>query len=767
MSEPEADLLNSIEPSGPEGSWSLYLHRRVMRLLLMHDQKVFHGSFRVFYAESTLPKIPLLQLYDRYLKLVTLSDELLDDILPRIHRQLSLQTTYTFLQEEAPTRGNINWQRTFERNLRQSPGMPPVRFDTQLRQRDMATPENVLVVTILLTYRQTLQAALQEEFDDEALNVQERQTLVELDERIERELASPYAYALLETAWQEDIEMLIEQVSPKLRPGVGPYRDLIAWWEQFRDLRIGRAWEGRNLILASRRSDENAIAWLYELWIVLEIIHFLHSMGAIQTSDVDVEADRLQFIFEWGKRRFRFRYNRQLESRTPQALGWQHAPSVRPDYTIEREDPLKICHNGSLIWREPAVILDAKYYLTGSDPVNAHGAIKKMLGDMRLLDVQYGALFFPLLSEPSEGQEETRTITQQTPLTQERSSTKTMIRLYRLVPGMEFDLLQARLRAILIYATEQLPEREPLACHGVWLDSDSINASQSTVTTYNVLCPKRHIGPDAFLLVNDREHCLKDPYRCHVIGQPIMPPIVIRATSLNDVQEQSSNIRTRNDDLLTKAEQVEDEEEAEQLRSQILTGIGRTVEQFVQLRGNTKSIEAEFERWTFEDYWKRHSRSLAEETRNILLSGEFVWQEYEQTDLIDWAAPAVQYCRALEAEIKRRLYDHYPKQYILSKTNPHLTLGSMVFIYNNRKSGDAQHNWRIFLSLVQLSKSDVNDFTTMMQRLATERVDKYRNLLAHGDPVSREIAQSLRNSILGKKNQPGILPWLAEHLEPV
>ena len=228
MSEPEADILNGIEPSVSAGSWPLYLHRRVMRLLLMHDQKVFRGSFRVFYAESILPKIPLLQLYDRYLKLMTLSDELLDDILPRIRRQLSLQTTYTSLQEEAPTRGDIDWQRTFERNLRQSPGLSPVRFDTQLRQRDMATPENILVVAILLTYRQTLQSALREEFDDEALNVQERQTLVELDERVERELAAPYAYALLEMARQEDIEILIEQVLPKLRPGVGsiprPYR---------------------------------------------------------------------------------------------------------------------------------------------------------------------------------------------------------------------------------------------------------------------------------------------------------------------------------------------------------------------------------------------------------------------------------------------------------------------------------------------------------------------------------------------------------------
>ena len=343
-------------------------------------------------------------------------------------------------------------------------------------------------------------------------------------------------------------------------------------------------------------------------------------MGAIQTSDVSVEADRLQFIFEWEKQYFRFRYNRQFESRTPRALGWQHAPSVRPDYTIEREEPLEIGHNGALIWREPAVILDAKYYLAGSDPVNTHGAIKKMLGDMRLLDVQYGALFFPHLPEPLEGQQETRTITQQTPLTQVLSSTRTMIRLYKLVPGMDIDLLQIRLRAILTYVTEHLPEREPLACHGVWLDSDSINASQSTVTTYNVLCPKLHIGPDAFLLVNDREHCLKDPYRCHVIGQPIMPPdCYSRYPSLSDVQEQSNNIRTRNDDLLTQAEQIEDEEKAEQLRSQIMTGIGRTVEQFVKLRGNTKSIEAEFERWTFEDYWKRHSRHLAEETSQYSL----------------------------------------------------------------------------------------------------------------------------------------------------
>jgi len=32
---------------------------------------------------------------------------------------------------------------------------------------------------------------------------------------------------------------------------------------------------------------------------------------------------------------------------------------------------------------------------------------------------------------------------------------------------------------------------------------------------------------------------------------------------------------------------------------------------------------------------------LAEETRHMLLSGEFVWDEYQGTYLKDWAAPAV------------------------------------------------------------------------------------------------------------------------------
>ena len=128
--------------------WSQYLQRHVMRLLLLHDQQLFRGEFCTFFTGSRLPKIPLLQFYDNYLKLLMFSDELLDDILPRIRRQLSLQTNQISLQEEAPTRGEIDWQRTITRTINEAPDQPPLRFDTRQRQQHTSVPENVLFVAL-------------------------------------------------------------------------------------------------------------------------------------------------------------------------------------------------------------------------------------------------------------------------------------------------------------------------------------------------------------------------------------------------------------------------------------------------------------------------------------------------------------------------------------------------------------------------------------------------------------------------------------------
>ncbi len=534
-------MIESVTTGEPTQTslWSQQLQRRILRLLFQHDESLFRHQFSCFFVKSTLPSIPLLQQYDRYVKLRTLSNELLDDILPRIRRQLSLKTSHARLHEEAPTRGDIDWQRTLERSWSLSPGQPPLRFDTRLRQRHLETPENILTVAILLAYRQELQRAIKDSFEDEELRLGEQQVFVSADERAERELAAPYARALMKQAWNVDIDALIQQVAPYLRPGPNPYRDLLAWWQRFDQFRIGRASDTRSLALASKRTDEKTDAWLYELWIVLECIHLLYEESSIQTSDMQIDTDLLQCTFTWHGRRFRLLYNRQLDTATSFASDWEHGPSSRPDYTLEREKPLEIRHQGELIWREPPVVLDAKYYLSGSDPTNTHGPIKKLLGDMTLLSAQRGILFFPQLPEP-EGEEQVTRIVRRTGKQYHASGESLpQVNLYHLEPTMPFRALQKRLRAILDLAVQHLPERPLPTCQGVWLDPDIVNASQHTFSPHTVLCPKPHIGPGVFDLVNAETDCLKNASLCHVIGQSIIPPFVARVAIQEQLQKNS------------------------------------------------------------------------------------------------------------------------------------------------------------------------------------------------------------------------------------
>src|SRR5260370_19852968 len=253
--------------------WSQQLQRRILRLLLQHDKPLLRNQFRQFFVESTLPQLPLLQQYDRYVKLQILSNELLDDILPRIRRQLSLKTSRARLLEEAPTRGEIDWQRTLERSWSQAPGQPPLQFGTRLRQHTLDTPENVLTIAILSASRRALRQVRDEGLADEEFSRQERAFLDGADERAERELAAPYARALLNQALRANIDALEQEVVRHLRPGPSPYRGLLSWWHRFQEFRVGRTAVEQALALASRRSDEKTDAWLYELCIMLEFLH--------------------------------------------------------------------------------------------------------------------------------------------------------------------------------------------------------------------------------------------------------------------------------------------------------------------------------------------------------------------------------------------------------------------------------------------------------------------------------------------------------------
>ncbi len=745
--------------------WSQQMQRRIIRLLLQHDQPLFRNQFGRFFVKSTLPQIPLLKQYDRYVKLQTLSNELLDDILPRIRRQLSLKTSHARLREETPTRGDIDWQRTIERGWNLAPGQPALQFDTRLRQRSLETPENKLAVAILLVYRQELQRAMKDSFEDEELSAQEQQAFVSADERAERELAAPYARALSEQARQVEISVLAHQVETHLRPGPNPYRGLLEWWQRFSQFRIGRATDERSLALASKRDDEKADAWLYELWIVLECIHLFHEQGAVQARDMKVDTDLLQCTFTWQGQRFRLIYNRQLETSTSYESDWEHGPTTRPDYTIEREKPLEIQHRGELIWREPPVVLDAKYYLGGSDPTNTHGPIKKLLGDMTLLGAEVGALFFPQLPEPDREQQITRAVKRSGKQYQATGEVSQQVQLYHLEPGMPFTDLQARLRSMLDIAADNLPDRPTPACQGVWLDPDTVNASQHALPPHSVLCPKPHIGAGVFNLVNADTDCLKNPFLCHVIEQSIVPPFVLRVTTQEQLTQQSSELRARVDEQLRAAEQTGDEPRAELIRGHIFTGIGRAVEQYVKLFGNTKGIEDHFERWVFGAYWKKHPRSLSEAARNSLVSGEYVWENYQEVTLKDWAAPAIQFCRALELELKRRFYNPCPGRYILNKAG--FTLGTITTAYTRRTSDrEAKNNWETLTWRVRQSGDSTHEFEQIIQHMLDENIKDKRNLLAHGGAVTTEIASALRDTIIGDLDKRGILCWLAEHIEP-
>lgn len=749
--------------------WSQRLQRRVMRLLLLHDQRLFRGQFRAFYTGSDIA--PLFAQYDRFLQLRTLSDELLGDILPRIRRQLSLQTDQARLIEAAPTRGDIDWPRTIQRGWRESPGLPPITFETRLRQRSSVTPENLFTVAVLLSYRALMRAFLSEALDGEALAAEEQQVLTANDEHAERELAAAYARALIEPARRSDVAALARQVEARLRPGPNPYRDLLEWWQRFSAFQVGRGSARRGPTLAMLRADDKAEAWLYELWIMLEILHLLDEAGALPGGGVKVSRDRLDTAYTWNDQPLRLTYNRQAEDAGGDSAGWANGPGVRPDYAVTRQDALPdiMDPNGSVIWREPPVLLDAKYYLSGSDPERTHGAVKKLLGDMTLLGADQCLLLFPALPEPQPaGPRESRLIERRAERHHGGTPIPLQVRLYRLDPLMPLADLQARLRAILDHVSSHLAKRpKTISCQGFCLDPDSVSpGGRLAATDAQILCPKPHIGPGVYDLVRP-EDCLRNPQLCHVIGQAIIPPFVLRVTSQNDLHHQASDLRTRHEQRLRDHEAYGDDDDhaaqAEQLRAHIFTGVGRTVEQYVKLRGNTHVIEDHLEAWVFGGYWKtRADWALSAATREMLKSGEYVWHEYMQSDgLQDWAAPAIQYCRALELELTRRFYKHTPKAFKI----PHnrWTLGTPVHALTYRKNNpNARNNLQLLFGCV--APDQQRNLVKQLHRL--KAVQQTRNRLAHSKALGKAEAIKLRSLILGTRDRAGILCWLAEHVRP-
>ena len=115
--------------------------------------------------------------------------------------------------------------------------------------------------------------------------------------------------------------------------------------------------------------------------------------------------------------------------------------------------------------------------------------------------------------------------------------------------------------------------------------------------------------------------------------------------------------------------------------------------------------------------------------------------------------------------MKRRLYDPQLGEYALRAG---FTLGTVPFAYANKDTKkDAKTNWNLFVALVIRSKGDVHEFERKVDWMLKDGISEKRNALAHGAPVSKATALALHEFILGDRQKVGMLPWLAEHMEPI
>jgi hypothetical protein len=726
------------------------LQRRVARLLLRHDRRAFRGRFRQLYTQSTQPQPELLRAYDQFIRLISLADELLDDILPRIRRQMSFSATRIELDEEPPLRGQIDWRRTIERNISERPKQTPLRFATTLRSRSFATAENRLLVAILTRYAQQLNAARNINFlNDEALNKSEHNELIQIEERLRRELATPQLQELSRDADPNNITDLIELVSRSLKGGVNPYADLINWWQRAERQHI-KTFTTTQLSPVLQQQERAAL--LYQLWIPLELWNFLTERG--QTLNLQIRADIMSFQYQWNEQQYQFVYDRSPKT----DIAWHNAPGERPDYYITRLNRLKVEFEETIYWQEPGVILDAKYYL-GDQGNRANSPMKRLLADMHLINAQHGALILPDTTGLKTS------IYPKNERYQEHITPTSALELYELKPFESQDKLQHTLTTILDQVAAWLPARPEIACHACFPDPDTISAQgQRTTKTSHIFCPKPHISSQQIDLVNIDTDCLKNPKVCHIMGQEshklLFPPFVDRILSLDELQAEIAKLRAR---FKANLDINDDSNEAEQQRNILIEAIGRLVTSYTNLhQADTKPIEDRLE-MIFGSYWNdpENPRRLSEEVRHMLISGDFVHYEFSRSGVSDWAASSVQYVRAIEYELRKRLYlklgNPSPLKDGTKVLKSHrFTFGTVSHALKNHAHPDVHnnpnaHNWSIFQTHCQTMNPNNPNITTEFKQAISEilQVHQLRNEIAHSSPINQDKASTVRSVTLG------------------
>ncbi len=333
---------------------------------------------------------------------------------------------------------------------------------------------------------------------------------------------------------------------------------------------------------------------------------------------------------------------------------------------------------------------------------------------------------------------------------------------------------EAEVATMLDQVAAWLPERVPITCYGFVQDVDTINPGQtepqrcSHSNEVMVMCPKPHISTRRIDWVSPTHDCLKNPQVCHIMGlegnHGALAPFVKRIQTEEDMQKTIERLRSM---LRDKVAPDDDSDQAEAARSQFIDAVGKLTESYMEyMKPNTLHIE-EMLALIFGSYWQQtreQPHGLPKEVRHMLISGEYVRGLFMSNDsILDWAACAVQYVRALEHELRRRVYE--PCKSVLE--NKGFTFGTPGYILKKRFD-EQEKNRHIFLSyVVQPNNATESDFVHLLEDI--ESLRDLRNSVAHTQSVNKLKAIQIYNTVLRatKDGREGsVLPRLVAMLKP-
>lgn len=186
---------------------------------------------------------------------------------------------------------------------------------------------------------------------------------------------------------------------------------------------------------------------------------------------------------------------------------------------------------------------------------------------------------------------------------------------------------------------------------------------------------------------------------------------------------------------------------------------------------DTRHIEDKL-RFVFGPFWSdaTNKRGLPAEVQHMLVSGEYVYHEFDKIGIDDWAATAVQYTRAIEHQLKQRLYLHLGKPSPLKNKQGHVlhdhefTFGTVSTAFNKRYTGD--HNWATFVAqAVHPAGAKESELEAALKQIDGLRV--LRNSIAHPEHVDQAKAQQVRDITIGEPDTsiPSMLRQLIEILD--